>query len=68
MKKKRDYVWPRCWNSWQKMLIFKKILVILFWGAYISIPANPTKNKGYPQFERSHIERSNHGNEKANEL
>ena len=40
MKKKRDYVWPRCWNSWQKMLIFKKILVILFWGAYISIPAN----------------------------
>ena len=22
------------------MLIFKKILVILFWGAYISIPAN----------------------------
>ena len=29
MKKKRDYALPRCWNSWQKMLIFKNFLVIL---------------------------------------
>ena len=38
MKKKRDNVLPRHWNSWQKMLIFKSFLVILFLGTCIPIP------------------------------
>lgn len=48
MKKKREYGLPGHWNTWQKMLIFKKILVILFLGLCLSIPARaqtPQKTK-----------------------
>ena len=45
MKKKRDYALPRCWNSWQKMLIFKKFLVILLLGMCFAIPTNAQAQK-----------------------
>ena len=45
MKKKRDYALPRCWNSWQKMLIFKKNLVILLLGVCFSLPTNAQAQK-----------------------
>lgn len=45
MKKKRDYALPRCWNSWQKMLIFKIFLVILLLGACFAIPTNAQAQK-----------------------
>lgn len=40
MKKKRDYVLPRCWNSWLKMLIFKNFLVILLLGVGFVVPTS----------------------------
>ncbi|MFR5659049.1 MAG: hypothetical protein ACLUDU_14215, partial [Butyricimonas faecihominis] len=45
MKKKRDYALPRCWNSWQKMLIFKNFLVILLLGMCFTIPVNAQTQK-----------------------
>lgn len=45
MKKKRDYALPRCWNSWQKMLIFKNFLVILLLGVCFALPTNAQAQK-----------------------
>lgn len=48
MKKKRENALPGSWNTRQKMLIFKKVLVILFLGMCFSISAqaqNPRKTK-----------------------
>lgn len=48
MKKKREYELPGGWNTWQKVLILKKILVILFLGMCLSIPVkaqSPQKTK-----------------------
>ena len=45
MKKKRDYVLPRYWNSWQKMLIFKSFLVILFLGMCIPLSTSAQAQK-----------------------
>lgn len=40
MKKKQDYVLPRCWNSWREMLIFKNFFMILFFYMCFSVSEN----------------------------